>query len=212
MLKQCCLCNHSSHRTYLGAVQSASDMSQEMFIQTLSEQGHNSVKAERKPRKNVQYKDLASAVARVDNLEFLSDIVPRTITYGALKAGRSNGKPSTKTGGVESGQTTLDKARSNGVNGGNRSSGASILSPRGEAYGEVENTSPTGTGKRIKQTETPRDDDTEDDDEGGADPNTQLEMEIRGAKDSGRGTESRMSNGEGSSRVEGDGDGDVEMS
>lgn len=31
---------------------------QEMFIRYLAEQGHNVVKSERKPRKNIQYRDL----------------------------------------------------------------------------------------------------------------------------------------------------------
>lgn len=31
---------------------------QEMFIQYLAEQGHNMAKLDRKPRRNVQYKDL----------------------------------------------------------------------------------------------------------------------------------------------------------
>ncbi|KAI9679462.1 MAG: hypothetical protein M1817_005484 [Caeruleum heppii] len=53
----------------------------EMFIQYFAEQGHNVVKSERKPRRNIQYKDLASAVSKVDHLEFLSDVVPKTIPY-----------------------------------------------------------------------------------------------------------------------------------
>lgn len=35
-----------------------SHVMQEMFIQYLTEQGHNVVKSERKPRKTIQYKDL----------------------------------------------------------------------------------------------------------------------------------------------------------
>lgn len=31
---------------------------QEMFVRYLAEQAHNVVKSERKPRKNIQYKDL----------------------------------------------------------------------------------------------------------------------------------------------------------
>lgn len=33
-------------------------MAQELFIQYLAEQGHNMAKLDRKPRRNVQYKDL----------------------------------------------------------------------------------------------------------------------------------------------------------
>ncbi|KAK8219395.1 hypothetical protein M8818_001130 [Zalaria obscura] len=57
----------------------------EMFLQYLVEQTHNVVKSERKPRRNIQYKDVANAVARIDNLEFLTDVVPRTVTYKAHK-------------------------------------------------------------------------------------------------------------------------------
>ncbi|KAJ9623074.1 hypothetical protein H2203_006006 [Taxawa tesnikishii (nom. ined.)] len=53
----------------------------EMFIRYLVEQTHNQVKSERKPRRTIQYKDIANAVARVDNLEFLADVVPRTMTF-----------------------------------------------------------------------------------------------------------------------------------
>ncbi|TKX21553.1 putative histone-like transcription factor protein-1 [Elsinoe australis] len=57
----------------------------EQFLQYLVEQTHNVVKAERKPRRNIQYRDVANAVARHDNLEFLTDVVPRTMTYKAHK-------------------------------------------------------------------------------------------------------------------------------
>jgi hypothetical protein len=33
---------------------------QEMFIQYMAEQGHNVVKSERKPRRNIQYRDLCT--------------------------------------------------------------------------------------------------------------------------------------------------------
>ncbi|KAF2459094.1 histone-fold-containing protein, partial [Lineolata rhizophorae] len=57
----------------------------EMFVQYLVEQTHNVVKSERKVRRYLQYKDVANAVARIDNLEFLSDVVPRTTTYKEFK-------------------------------------------------------------------------------------------------------------------------------
>jgi DNA polymerase epsilon subunit 4 len=70
----------------------------EMFIQHLVEKAHEIVRAEKRPRKNIQYADIgksmhcivnqaswltfaANAVARLDNLEFLSDVVPRTTTF-----------------------------------------------------------------------------------------------------------------------------------
>lgn len=60
-------------------------------------------KTERKPRRNIQYKDLgmppdtphrihinphplANAVAHHDNLEFLEDVIPKTTTYKQIKS------------------------------------------------------------------------------------------------------------------------------
>ncbi|KAG4443172.1 hypothetical protein IFR05_001314 [Cadophora sp. M221] len=91
----------------------------EMFIQYLSEQAHNVVRSEKKPRRNIQYRDLANAVAHHDNLEFLVDIVPKTMPYKEAKkiaAGpsKTNGESS-----VEAGQTTLLRMKPtvNGTNG-----------------------------------------------------------------------------------------------
>ncbi|KAJ5995293.1 hypothetical protein N7481_002270 [Penicillium waksmanii] len=78
-------------------------MATEMFIKHLAEQGHNVVKSERKPRKTVQYKDLASAVSHTDNLEFLSDVIPKTTTYKQFKEKKA--KESTE---MEKGQRTLN--------------------------------------------------------------------------------------------------------
>ncbi|RCI08355.1 hypothetical protein L249_8960 [Ophiocordyceps polyrhachis-furcata BCC 54312] len=57
----------------------------EMFIQHLADAAHTQVKLERKPRRNVQYKDIANAVSNQDNLEFLQDIIPKTMPYGKVK-------------------------------------------------------------------------------------------------------------------------------
>lgn len=104
----------------------------EMFVQHLSITTHNVVKTERKPRRNIQYRDVSSAVARTDNLEFLVDVVPRTLQYGAWKRKRAaleeeesgnlkgvlgdaettkakaktKGKPETEDGGIQT-QATL---------------------------------------------------------------------------------------------------------
>ncbi|THX12937.1 histone-fold-containing protein [Aureobasidium pullulans] len=72
----------------------------ELFLQYLVEQTQNVVKAEKKPRRNIQYKDVASAVARVDNLEFLADVVPKTVTYKEHKARKQRDEK-------EAGQKTL---------------------------------------------------------------------------------------------------------
>ncbi|KAK7754140.1 hypothetical protein SLS62_003986 [Diatrype stigma] len=58
----------------------------EMFIQYIASEGLNMAKLERKPRRNIQYKDIANAVSHQDNLEFLSDMVPKTVPYKQIKA------------------------------------------------------------------------------------------------------------------------------
>lgn len=83
------------------------------------------MKSERKPRKLIQYKDLglwplgrgndkenwlltdgssATAVSRIDNLEFLSDVIPKTTTYKQFKEKRAKEKEP----GPEKGQRTLN--------------------------------------------------------------------------------------------------------
>ncbi|KAF4632152.1 hypothetical protein G7Y89_g5976 [Cudoniella acicularis] len=134
----------------------------EMFIQYMAEQGHNVVKSERKPRRNIQYRDLSNAVARLDNLEFLSDIVPRTIPYKEVKAKKAplaggpakahNGEASHSN--VEAGQTTLDGKQMPVLNGGPSGTNGSA---HGRGQGSI-------------------------DDESIADPNMQLERESRGAR------------------------------
>jgi hypothetical protein len=57
----------------------------EMMIQHLAVTTHNVVKAERKPRRNIQYRDVSGAVSKTDNLEFLVDVVPKTTQYGVYK-------------------------------------------------------------------------------------------------------------------------------
>ncbi|EHK43562.1 uncharacterized protein TrAtP1_001172 [Trichoderma atroviride] len=58
----------------------------EMFIQHLTEEAHAQAKLERKPRRNIQYKDVANAISRRDNLEFLEDVAPKTTTFKKAKA------------------------------------------------------------------------------------------------------------------------------
>jgi DNA polymerase epsilon subunit 4 len=58
----------------------------EMFIQHMAREAHNNAKVERKPRKNIQYQDLANAVAHHDNLQFLEDTIPRAVPYKKIKA------------------------------------------------------------------------------------------------------------------------------
>ncbi|KAG6088108.1 hypothetical protein E4U31_001883 [Claviceps sp. LM219 group G6] len=58
----------------------------EMFVQHLAQEANTQTKLDRKPRRNIQYKDLANAVAHRDNLEFLQDVVPKTTPFRKIKA------------------------------------------------------------------------------------------------------------------------------
>ncbi len=64
---------------------------------------------------------IANAVARIDNLDFLSDVVPRTIQYKQYKEKKSREAADDEP--AEYGQTTLDgkKKAGNTVNGGGES-------------------------------------------------------------------------------------------
>lgn len=52
---------------------------------------------------------VANAVARIDNLEFLSDVIPRTQTYKQYKEKKA--KEAVNGTSIEPGQTTLDNRR-----------------------------------------------------------------------------------------------------
>ncbi|EDU45649.1 HAP5 CCAAT-binding factor subunit C [Pyrenophora tritici-repentis] len=84
----------------------------EMFIQHLATTTHNVVKAERKPRRNIQYRDVSSAIAKTDNLEFLVDVAPKTATWGTVKKRLEEKEKEKAEDGKKAGkgktQTTLD--------------------------------------------------------------------------------------------------------
>ncbi|KAK4693721.1 hypothetical protein P7C71_g3723, partial [Lecanoromycetidae sp. Uapishka_2] len=86
----------------------------EMFIRYLSDQAMNVVKSERKPRRNIQYKDIADAVARIDNLQFLEDVIPKTTTYKQYRINKAKKMTKAAQGAesLQNGQTTLDRSRS----------------------------------------------------------------------------------------------------
>lgn len=105
-------CSHNA--TFLIA------MATELFIQYLAEQGNNVAKSERKPRKTMQYKDLATAVSRIENLEFLADVIPKTTTYKQYKEKRA--KEAARHGVMEKGQRKLNGGTS--ANGTHRTSGS----------------------------------------------------------------------------------------
>ena len=52
---------------------------------------------------------IANAVARIDNLEFLSDVVPKTVTFGDYK--RRKAEKLARKQELQNGQTTLDASR-----------------------------------------------------------------------------------------------------
>ncbi|CZS89147.1 related to histone-like transcription factor [Rhynchosporium agropyri] len=144
----------------------------EMFIQYLAEQAHNVVRSEKKPRRNIQYRDLANAVAHHDNLEFLVDIVPKTMPYKEAKKLASGAAANKKNGesSAEAGQTTLDgSGMKNTLNGTN------------------------GVEGLINTDDTTLNDDEEDEDE---DPNAQLEKESRRVRLSTGSTISEGQNGD----------------
>jgi len=53
----------------------------------------------------------ANAVARVDNLEFLADVVPRTMTYKAFQEKKAKDDAPKTNGRLPNGQTTLDQMK-----------------------------------------------------------------------------------------------------
>lgn len=82
---------------------------QEEFIRYLADRAHDVSKSGKKARHTVTYNDAAEAVNRVDQLQFLEDLVPKTTTHGEHKAKMAaKGK---KIPGMEKGQSTLDGTR-----------------------------------------------------------------------------------------------------
>ncbi|KAM0484544.1 hypothetical protein ACHAPX_001970 [Trichoderma viride] len=114
----------------------------EMFIQHLTEEAHAQAKLERKPRRNIQYKDVANAISRRDNLEFLEDVAPKTTTFKKAKAAaqaRSRGEAVADADSAAAPRATANgsKSKSNGakaaVNGqGKAGTNPFTLSLRGE--------------------------------------------------------------------------------
>ncbi|KAH9993145.1 histone-fold-containing protein [Xylariaceae sp. FL0662B] len=131
----------------------------EMFIQYLASEGLNMVKLERKPRRNIQYKDLATAVSHKDNLEFLEDIVPKTVPYKQIKAQAAATRTQLSGGVAERSEEQPPAAVPNGKK---HKSSVSRSSLNGSFVG--------ARGARIVS-----------EDDGLADPNDQLQNEMRQA-------------------------------
>lgn len=102
----------------------------EMFVQYLAEQGLKMTLGDRKQRKTMQYKDLASAVARTNNLEFLSDTIPQTVPYKQVRE-----KKAAKTAEKEKGQTVLPVG---GAPNGRRKAAAAGATPAKKVTPEIE--------------------------------------------------------------------------
>ncbi|KAL6881676.1 histone-fold-containing protein [Trichoderma longibrachiatum] len=146
----------------------------EMFIQHLTEEAHTQAKLERKPRRNIQYKDVANAISHRDHLEFLEDVAPKTIPFKKAKAinqARLRGEPVPTNGTSASSKSKSTKGQQHaaGVNGQAKASGTNpfTLSLRNEEkdssrkHGEGNNG--VGNGNRTD------------------DPSDQLELETRRA-------------------------------
>lgn len=61
----------------------------ELFIETLAQTGYGFAKLDK--RKTLQYKDLANATASFERLEFLADVIPRTMPFGLAVDRTENG-------------------------------------------------------------------------------------------------------------------------
>ncbi|KAF2816446.1 uncharacterized protein BDZ99DRAFT_458318 [Mytilinidion resinicola] len=148
----------------------------EMFIQYLAEQTHTVVKTERKPRRNIQYRDVASAVARVDNLDFLADVVPKTMPYKKFKEQKAA-------------KAAAEEAEASMLNG--ESSAAGSKTPVNGTNGTADSSSDARNGHEkgdddegdsdVMEVDRPEPSNPRGDDEAAV----QLEMEMRGPKVNG---------------------------
>lgn len=129
----------------------------EMFIQHLTNEAHNMAKAEKKPRRNIQYKDIAHAVSARDNLEFLEDVVPKTTPYSQIKS-QAAAQRAKLTGGTAA--AAAEAAAANGP--GDLEGQANVKKPK-LLNGTIEN---AFAKSRVLAPEGP------------ADPNSQLQMEM----------------------------------
>jgi DNA polymerase epsilon subunit 4 len=133
----------------------------EMFVQYLTGEAQNMTKLERKPRRNIQYKDMANAVTHQDNLEFLEDIIPKTASYKAVK-----------------GQTAAARAKVSG----DKTAGAAAAEadrptdgmPNGKRPKSIMNGNGSPAANGISRGRVLSSD--------AVDPNDQLEMEMRQAQ------------------------------
>ncbi|KAK4155029.1 hypothetical protein C8A00DRAFT_42336 [Chaetomidium leptoderma] len=141
----------------------------ELFVQYLTGEAQNMTKLERKPRRNIQYKDMGeppslfdpNAVTHQDNLEFLEDIIPKTTSYKEVKGKTAAARA--RVSGEKSGKAAAgeDERPTDGMPNGKRPK--SIMNGNG---------SPAANGlsrSRVLSSDA-------------VDPNDQLEMEMRQAE------------------------------
>ncbi|KAG0002862.1 hypothetical protein BGZ80_003834 [Entomortierella chlamydospora] len=74
-------------------------MATELFLESFTAKAFNLAKIEK--RKTVYYKDLATAVTQHDSLEFLQDIVPKTMPLSAALEKRRVAKEKEESGAIE---------------------------------------------------------------------------------------------------------------
>lgn len=157
-----------------------------MFIQHLADASHTQAKLERKPRRNIQYKDVgtfppsrsctpcsrpslltdtgapANAVSLQDNLEFLEDIIPKTVPYRKIKAAAKETQARLR------GEKPIDELLPDS------SHAASATAPLANGIGAADAAIVNGEGLTFRMPR--RADDRADD------PNDQLELEMRQAE------------------------------
>lgn len=152
-----------------------------MFIQHLAEEAHTQAKLERKPRRNIQYKDVgkshhpfsltltrkltfpqANAISHRDNLEFLEDVAPKTVSLKKAKAinqARLRGEPL---------PDAPPRAATNGAKAKSAKAAAATVNGQPKA-----GTNPFTLSLRGEEREKK--------DAGGDDPSDQLELDMRQA-------------------------------
>jgi DNA polymerase epsilon subunit 4 len=177
----------------------------EMFIQHMATTTHNVVKAERKPRRNIQYRDVATAVAKTDNLEFLVDVVPKTTTFKEYKkkiADKEAAKGKKNVNGGAGAQTTLDGSGAGpsivSANGGGAAAKVGTLETNGHAKDDDDEDEVDEPSEAAEDTEVIEVEDTPEamevdnaqDERASSEPSEdmaakQLELEMRGPRTNG---------------------------
>lgn len=166
----------------------------EMFIQHIAGEAHNMAKMDRKPRRNIQYKDLSNAVQHQENLEFLQDIVPKTQPYkqireqaAATQAKLRGDRPSDDGENAGEGDSQLAAAAPNGK----RQKSSAVNGKRAAAHRQSNGASGKGgaasssssSGAAAAAVNGHRASIVSEDD-----PSTQLELEMRQAGRKGGGS------------------------